>query len=71
MALRKTHDGPDMGPSQGKQRQFGKYQEQGGASRSNNFTSMGSPRTTPVKVKGKAQIPNPMDILAAPQKMRK
>ena len=69
MPTRKTHDGPDMGPSQGKQRQLGKYTEQGGAARSNNFTSQASPMVTPTKKKApKGQMPNPMDILAALKK---
>lgn len=71
--MRKTHDGEgNMMALTGKQKQFGKYAEQGGAARSNNFSSQSGPGFTPVKKASKksAAIPNPMDILAAPQRKK-
>lgn len=68
--MAKTHDGPSLPMNPGKAKQFGKYSEQGGASRSNNITSMASPGFTPVKKSG-AAIPNPMDIMAAPPRRKK
>ena len=63
---------PGTNASQGKQRQVGKYVEQGGAARSNNFTSQAGPKFTPVKkTKKSAAIPvNPQDILAMPQNLK-
>lgn len=54
----------------GKAKQIGKYTEQGGAARSNNFTSVASPRVTPIKKKGAALPPSPQDILAMPQRKK-
>lgn len=52
--------------AQGKQKQVGPYMEQGGAARSNNFTSVAGPMRTPVQKKSKGgKVPMPNDILAA------
>lgn len=72
----KTHSEPDEDDiirNVGRARQFHKYTEQGGASRSNNITSMPAPPITPVTIKrkGKALPPNPQDILAAAQRKKK